>query len=99
MFGGAGIYSGQLFFALVFRDQLYFKVDDGTRPEFEERGMERFRPYAGKPRLSLTYYAVPVEVLEDSEQLAAWGKRALAAALNAARAKTVSRSRAKQPKR
>jgi DNA transformation protein and related proteins len=98
MFGGAGIYSGQLFFALVFRDQLYFKVDDGSRAEFEELGMEPFRPYAGKPRLSMTYYAVPVEVLEDSEELAAWGRRAVRAALNAARTKSV-RPRSKPLKR
>ena len=34
MFGGVGIYSGDLFFALIDDDTLYFKVDDSTRPGF-----------------------------------------------------------------
>ena len=88
MFGGAGVYCGGLFFALIFGDQLYFKVDDVCRFEYEKRGMERFRPYADRPHLSMTYYTVPVEVLEDSEQLLEWGRRAVAAALNSTIAKT-----------
>lgn len=39
MFGGVGIYSGELFFALIADDTLYFKVDDTNRPDFEVRGM------------------------------------------------------------
>ena len=31
MFGGVGIYSGELFFALIDDDTLYFKVDDSNR--------------------------------------------------------------------
>jgi len=96
MFGGAGIYCGESFFALVFGDQLYFKVDDTNRAEFEERGMERFRPYANKPKLSMTYYAVPVEVLEDSEQLREWGRRAVRAALSSVRAKPARQPRSRR---
>src|SRR5690348_12186876 len=76
MFGGAGLYCGDSFFALIFKDQLYFKVDDRNRAAFEQRGMERFRPYANKPTLSMTYNAVPVDVLEDAEQLREWAGHA-----------------------
>ncbi|HJR50079.1 MAG TPA: TfoX/Sxy family protein [Gemmatimonadales bacterium] len=38
MFGGVGVYSGDLFFALLDDDVLYFKVDDTTPARFEERG-------------------------------------------------------------
>ncbi len=31
MFGGVGIYAGELFFALIADDTVYFKVDDQTR--------------------------------------------------------------------
>ena len=96
MFGGAGIYCGGLFFALIFRDQLYFKVDDTNRSEYERRGMERFRPYADRPHLSMTYYSVPVDVLEDTEQLMAWGRCAVAAALNSTRAKPSARTGGKR---
>ena len=37
MFGGVGIYSGDLFFALIADDALYFKVDDSNRGDFEAR--------------------------------------------------------------
>ena len=45
MFGGAGVYSGDYFFALIADDVLYLKVDDTNRPDFEERGMGPFRPF------------------------------------------------------
>jgi DNA transformation protein len=98
MFGGAGIYCGELFFALIFEDQLYFKVGDANRAEYEERGMQRFKPYADRPELSMTYYTVPVDVLEDSEQLREWGKRSVGAALSSARAKSAASARKAKPK-
>ena len=39
MFGGVGIYAGELFFALIADDTLYLKADDQTRSEFERRGL------------------------------------------------------------
>ena len=45
MFGGVGIYSGEIFFALIADDRVYFKVDESTRPDFESRGMGPFRPF------------------------------------------------------
>lgn len=75
MFGGLGIYSGDLFFALAADDVLYFKVDDGNRPDFEARGMEPFRPY-GDDR-TMPYYQVPGDVLEDTDLLDAWAGKAL----------------------
>src|SRR5262245_59499379 len=45
MFGGVGIYSRGLFFALIAEGRLYFKVDDATRPDFERLDMEPFRPF------------------------------------------------------
>jgi DNA transformation protein and related proteins len=45
MFGGVGIYSGSYFFALIDDDTLYFKVDDLTRADYEQRYMNPFRPY------------------------------------------------------
>lgn len=81
MFGGAGLYQDDVFFGLLFRDTLYFKVDDSNRAEYESRGMGRFQPYADKPHMSFTYYEVLVEVLEDREELTAWARRSVAAAM------------------
>ena len=75
MFGGIGIYAQGLFFALIADDRLYFKVDDATRPDFEQRGMEPFRPFGEDSAMG--YYEVPVDVLEDVNQLEAWIKKAV----------------------
>ena len=39
MFGGVGIYSANLFFALMDDDSLYFKVDGSNRGDYEDRGL------------------------------------------------------------
>jgi DNA transformation protein len=82
MFGGVGIYAGELFFALIADDTLYFKADDSTRPEFEARGMGPFRPY-GETSEVMQYYRVPDDLLEDSEELVQWAERAIAVARRA----------------
>ena len=79
MFGGVGIYSGELFFALIADDTVYFKVDDTNRPDFVSRGMEPFRPMGMEGEV-MQYYAVPEDVLEDPESLKPWVEGALAAA-------------------
>jgi DNA transformation protein len=75
MFGGVGIYAQGLFFALIAEDRLYFKVDDGTRPDFERRRMEPFRPFGEDSAMG--YYEVPADVVEDVNQLETWMKRAI----------------------
>jgi len=42
MFGGAGVYSGDLFFAILAEDTLYLKVDDGNRGGYEALGIQPF---------------------------------------------------------
>jgi|SRR5215471_12089948 len=82
MFGGAGIYSGDVFFAIVDDDVLYLKADDETRGDFERAGGQPFDPY-GDGRTSMQYYGVPVSILEDADAMTAWGRKAIAAALRA----------------
>lgn len=79
MFGGVGIYSGNLFFALIARDTLYFKVDDSNRGDFAARGLGPFRPY-GDDRDVMKYYEVPEDILEDLDALRHWTEKALAVA-------------------
>ncbi len=79
MFGGVGIYSGDLFFALIDNDTLYFKVDDSNRPDFTSRKMEPFRPY-GEDGETMSYYEVPADLLEDPDTLRAWAEKAIAVA-------------------
>src|SRR5436309_1889586 len=46
MFGGVGIYAGDVFFGILAADVLYFKVDDSNRAEYQAAGMPPFKPYA-----------------------------------------------------
>jgi DNA transformation protein and related proteins len=80
MFGAAGLYCAEIFFAIVSDDTLYLRVDDSNREEFTARGMAPFRPYAERPEVSMTYYEVPAEVLEDGAALVSWAQRSLAGA-------------------
>lgn len=88
MFGGVGIYSGGVFFALIADDTLYFKVDDSTRPDFVARGMEPFRPF-GEDGGTMQYYQLPEDLLEDPDALRPWAEKAVAIA----RAKRKRRSK------
>lgn len=74
MFGGLGFYSGDRFFAIADDDVLYFKVDDETRPRYEQRRMRPFNPM-GTPMNG--YWQVPVEVLEDADVLREWAEEAV----------------------
>jgi DNA transformation protein len=85
MFGGAGLYCDEFFFALVDDDTLYLRVDDSNRADFTSRGMGRFRPYPDSPQLSMSYYETPADVLEDAAELVAWARRSVAAAIAAAK--------------
>ena len=94
MFGGVGIYAQGLFFALIAEDRLYFKVDDATRPDFERRGMEPFRPFGEDSALG--YYEVPADVSEDVAQLESWMKKAIDVAARGRRAKPKTAERRKR---
>ena len=83
MFGGAGLYCDEFFFALVADDTLYLRVDDSNRGDFTARGATPFRPYADRPELSMSYFEAPADVLEDARQLAEWARRSVAVAQRA----------------
>ena len=86
MFGGGGLYADELFFALIPEDAVYFKVDDGNRPDFEARGLGPFRPY-GEHGEIMSYFRVAEDLLEDPEELRAWADKAIAVARRARRPK------------
>jgi DNA transformation protein len=79
MFGGFGLYRHDVFFAIINGDTLFFKVSDASRADYQTRGMARFRPYRDKPQVSMSYYEVPADVLEDADECVRWAMRAVAA--------------------
>jgi DNA transformation protein and related proteins len=82
MFGGVGLYSGELFFGLLAADELFLRVDEHNRAAYEAAGSEPFRPFADQA-VSMSYWRVPLEVLEDPEELVTWARQALRVAASA----------------
>ncbi len=70
MFGGYGLYHRAIFFGIIHKGRLYFKVTTVTVPRYKNRGMKPFRPNAKQTLKS--FYEVPVEVIEDAEALTEW---------------------------
>jgi DNA transformation protein len=80
MFGAVGLYHDGRFFGLISADTVYFKVNDSNRRDYEIRGADRFRPFPDKPHLSMTYYALPADTLEDADECVVWAQKSLSAA-------------------
>ena len=86
MFGGVGIYAGELFFALIDDDTLYLKVDDTNRPDFVSAGMGPFMPF-GEDGEVMQYYELPADILEGGEALDEWVKKSIEVARRAKKKK------------
>jgi DNA transformation protein len=85
MFGGLGVFRDGVMFALVADDTLYFRVDDGTRPDFEAEDSEPFT-YGGKG-VTMAYWRAPDRLLENPDEFRTWAGKAIAAASRNARKK------------
>lgn len=101
MFGAVGVYSDGVFFAIIDNDTVFLKVDDSTRESYTARGCEPFRPYKDRPEVSMSYFQVPVDVIEDADELIPWARSAVRAAMASAETKRTPSNRAgrKTPRR
>lgn len=69
-FGGLGLTSDGVQFAMLMGDSLYFVVDDGLRSRLESEGSECFWYTTKKGRVNVKkYYEVPADYVEDQTQL------------------------------
>ena len=98
MFGGFGLFAGDLMFALISDDVLYFKVDDELRPRFEAEGLEAFSyDRAGGRRVIMSYWRAPERLLDDADELREWARAALAAARRGQRGKSAAPRKPRPP--
>ena len=74
MFGGHGLSRQGTFFGIIHKDRLYFKVSQATVALYQNHGMKPFKPNAKQTLKS--FYEVPVDVIEDAEQLTEWAEQA-----------------------
>lgn len=84
MFGGYGIFLGELMFGLVSDSTLYLKADKETENEFKEKGLEKFTYNKEGKEFRMSYYQAPEEALEDSKEMGFWANKAYSTALRAA---------------
>jgi len=93
MFGGHGLYSDGIIFAIVIDDTLYFKADAGNRHEFAAQGLEPF-VYTSRSgeRTAMSYHRAPEEALENPDAMAHWLRSAMGASLRAAAGRPKRRS-------
>ena len=84
MFGGQGVYQGELMFALVASDELYLKVDDESIGFFRDLGSRPFAYEMRDGRKSImSYWLMPESALDDPDEAAQLANMALAAARRA----------------
>jgi len=100
MFGGAGIWSDGLMFAIEFDGVIYLRVDEASLAEFEREGSKPFvYPRAKTPgkigRPSRSFWRLPERLYDDPDGLAVWANRALAIA---ERKKSKPHRRTKRPR-
>lgn len=81
MFGGNGLYKSGVMFEIIFDGELYFKVDDTNRADYEAKKSEPFVYQARGKSVVLSYWYVPEDVVEDAQLLCDWAAKAYAAAL------------------
>ena len=82
MFGGAGIYLEDTMFGLIADDLVYLKVDTTNKKDYENAKMSPFTYQRKNKRIKMSYYEVPVDILEDQEQLKEWVSKAVSVSLN-----------------
>ena len=79
MFGGWAVYDDGVIFAVIFSGELYFKVDDSTRPEFERMHSHPLATPKRSARPVRSYWSVPESILEDRKRLLELRRKAVAA--------------------
>lgn len=93
MFGGLGIYSGELMVGLVAYGDVYLKVDDASKPAFEAAGARPFVYEGNGKRSVMSYWTLPDPAQDDPDEAAHWGRLALEAARRAAARQRPARRR------
>lgn len=82
MFGGFGFYQNGTIFGLIIEDKLYFKVGDSNKKDYEKYKSKQFSyPVKGRKHLvALPYWEVPIDILEDREEIRGWIEKAVSVA-------------------
>jgi len=70
MFGSVGIFKEGISFGGIMENVFRLKVDDSNRADYEAYEMKGWQ-VPGK-KMVMSYYEVPIEIIEDKKQLMEW---------------------------
>jgi len=95
MFGGAGIYFEGLCFAIESQGEVFLKVDDKNRSEFQAAGSRPFMyVMRGVPR-ETSYWLLVESAYDDPNELRRWANLGRGAARRAAESKAPKKAAVK----
>ena len=97
MFAGAGVYRDGVFFALATSDGgIYLKCDAEIERRFRAAGSQPVHLRPGQRKITMSYWSLPNEALDDPDALKEWAELAYQAALR--KPAKPKRSRKAKPK-
>ena len=81
MFGGAGVYAGDVMFGLIDDETLYLKADEALKAELRAVGSVGW-VYSRAPGKweETSYWRLPEAALDDPDAAVAWARKSLAVA-------------------
>ncbi len=77
MFGGWGLYKDGIIFSIIINGELYLKVGDSNRKDYEDYGSRPFEYERKGKQVALPYWLLPEEIMEDRERLWQWTQKSV----------------------
>ena len=82
VFGGWGFYKEGIIFAIIVDNELYFKVDDVNRPDFEKLNSHQFiYEQSGGKKASMPYFQLPENIWNDRNEIYKWVEASVKASI------------------
>jgi DNA transformation protein len=72
LFGGNAILKNNITFAMVFDGSIYLKTNKNTVKKYLDLDSKPLSYKKNNKTISLRYYEIPIEVLDDEDQLIQW---------------------------
>ena len=96
MFGGAGVYRGDACFAVIVDGGIWMRADPALGADYAAAGSEQWvYEGAGRGPVAMPYWRLPEAAADDPDEAAAWARRSLVPAEQAAAEKRGAKARKK----
>lgn len=87
MFGGYGIYYEDIIFASIVENELYFRIDEHNRKDYEGFASKPFIYEGMNKPVIMPYLTLPEEILNNPLELPKWIQKSVQASLRYKRSK------------